>query len=195
MKALSSARSEAGRLKHNFVGTEHLLLGLIEVGQGTGVNALLNLGVELESLRSDVESQIVPDSETRSSDVTPYTPQYSNAIDLAGKEAKALNHFYVGTEHLLLGLVRERDKVTATVFDARNLDIEKVRREVVNQINPNAESETTEYMNNIYARDLLHEFKQMRQDFDKKIKIVESLFDSLKTEITQLRTDMQKGNS
>src|ERR1041385_7077604 len=107
-QALALARKEAERFNHNFVGTEHLLLGLILLGQGVAVTVLKRMGVSLEAVRTEVEKQVG----TRSDGIVvniPYTPRVKKILALAAKEAKALNHTYVGTEHILLGILREGD--------------------------------------------------------------------------------------
>src|SRR5580698_4890152 len=123
-QVLALARKEADRLNHNFLGTEHLLLGLIKLGQGVAVNVLQGMGIDLETVRLEVEKQ------------TPSGPD-QKVIALAQKEAKNLNHTYVGTEHLLLGLLREGDGVAAKVLRALDVDIEEARQEILKELDPN----------------------------------------------------------
>mgnify|MGYP003693809939 CR=1 FL=1 len=104
---------EADRFNHNYVGTEHLLLGLIKLGQGVAVNVLQKMGLDLETVRMEVEKQVGSGPETKMVGNVPYTPRVKKVLALAGKEAKALNHSYVGTEHILLGLLREGEGVAA----------------------------------------------------------------------------------
>ena len=93
---------------HNYVGTEHLLLGLIHLGQGVAVNVLQRMALDLETVRAEVEKQVASSgSEAEPTGNVPYTPRVKKVLALASKEAKALNHSYVGTEHILLGLLRE----------------------------------------------------------------------------------------
>src|SRR5437868_1642046 len=106
-QVLQLARKEADRFNHNYVGTEHLLLGLIKLGQGVAVNVLQKMGLDLETVRMEVEKQVGSGPETKIVGNVPYTPRVKKVLALAGKEAKALNHSYVGTEHILLGLLRE----------------------------------------------------------------------------------------
>src|SRR2546422_104378 len=105
-QVLALARTEADRFNHNFVGTEHLLLGLIRLGQGTALNVLGKMGLDLETVRREVEKQVGtgPDQKAKPG-IPPYTPRVKKVLVLAAKEAKALNHTYVGTEHILLGLL------------------------------------------------------------------------------------------
>jgi ATP-dependent Clp protease ATP-binding subunit ClpC len=134
------ARKEADRFNHNYVGTEHLLLGLIKLGQGVAVNVLQKLGLDLETVRIEVEKQVGSGPDTKMSGNIPYTPRVKKVLALAGKEAKALNHSYVGTEHILLGLLREGDGVAARVLKTLEVDIERTRNEVLKELDPNFSS-------------------------------------------------------
>ena len=134
---LALARKEADRFNHNYVGTEHLLLGLIKLGQGVAVNVLQKLGLDLETVRIEVEKQVGSGPDTKMSGNIPYTPRVKKVLALAGKEAKALNHSYVGTEHILLGLLREGDGVAARVLKTLEVDIERTRNEVLKELDPN----------------------------------------------------------
>jgi ATP-dependent Clp protease ATP-binding subunit ClpC len=136
-QVLALARKEADRFNHNYVGTEHLLLGLIKLGQGVAVNVLQKLGLDLETVRIEVEKQVGSGPDTKMSGNIPYTPRVKKVLALAGKEAKALNHSYVGTEHILLGLLREGDGVAARVLKTLEVDIERTRNEVLKELDPN----------------------------------------------------------
>lgn len=136
-QALALARREADRLHHNFVGTEHLLLGLISLGQGVAVNVLRKLGVDLETARREVEQQVGKGPEQKIFGNIPYTPRVKKVLALATKEARALNHTYVGTEHILLGLFRERDNVAARVLINLGVNVEQTRQEVLKELDPN----------------------------------------------------------
>ena len=124
-QVLALARKEADRFNHNYVGTEHLLLGLIKLGQGVAVNVLQKMGLDLETVRMEVEKQVGSGPETKMVGNIPYTPRVKKVLALAGKEAKALNHSYVGTEHILLGLLREGEGVAARVLKSLEVDIER----------------------------------------------------------------------
>jgi len=139
-QVLALARKEADRFNHNYVGTEHLLLGLIKLGQGVAVNVLQKLGLDLETVRIEVEKQVGSGPDTKMSGNIPYTPRVKKVLALAGKEAKALNHSYVGTEHILLGLLREGDGVAARVLKTLEVDIERTRNEVLKELDPNFSS-------------------------------------------------------
>src|SRR5258707_917282 len=136
-QALALARREADRFNHNFVGTEHLLLGLIRLGQGTAVTVLGKLGLDLETVRQEVEKQVCTGPDEKMIGNIPYTPRVKKVLVLAAKEAKALNHTYIGTEHILLGLLRESDGVAARVLKNLDVDIEQTRQEILKAIDPN----------------------------------------------------------
>jgi ATP-dependent Clp protease ATP-binding subunit ClpA len=140
-QVLALARKEADRLNHNFVGTEHLLLGLIKLDQGTAVNVLARFGIDLEKARSEVEKLIgyVPDTEKKAA--IPYTPRVKHVLALAAKEAKSLNHTYVGTEHILLGLLQDGEGVAGRVLKNLRLDTKEVRMEILKELNPNYDPE------------------------------------------------------
>src|SRR5580692_7362973 len=136
-QVLALARKEADRLNHNFLGTEHLLLGLIKWGQGVAVNVIQKMGLDLETVRLEVEKQTPSGPDQKMIGNIPYTPRVKKVIALAQKEAKNLNHTYVGTEHLLLGLLREGDGVAAKVLRALDVDIEQCRQEILKELDPN----------------------------------------------------------
>ena len=136
-QVLALARKEAERLNHNFVGTEHVLLGLVKLGQGVSVNVLQTQGVDLLTLRAEVEKQVGTGPEQKMIGRIPYTPRAKKVLDLAKKEAKALNHTYVGTEHILLGLLREGAGVAARVLRQLNVDLERTREEILRELDPN----------------------------------------------------------
>ena len=136
-QVLALARKEADRFNHNFVGTEHLLLGLIKLGQGVAVNVLQKMGLDLETVRMEVEKQVGTGPDQKMIGNIPYTPRVKKVLALASKEAKALNHTYVGTEHILLGLLREGDGVAARVLKNLEVDIEQTRQEILKELDPN----------------------------------------------------------
>ncbi len=136
-QVLALARKEADRFNHSYVGTEHLLLGLIKLGQGVAVNVLERMGLELEAVRMEVEKEVGSGPPQKASGNIPYTPRVKKVLALANKEAKALNHSYVGTEHLLLGLLREGEGVAARVLKRLDVDIQRTRNEILAEIDPN----------------------------------------------------------
>ena len=135
-QVLALARKEADRFHHNYVGTEHILLGLIKLGQGVAVSVLQKMGLDLETVRNAVEKQVGTGQETKTQGSIPYTPRVKKVLALAGKEAKALNHSYVGTEHILLGLLREGEGVAARVLKSLDIDIERTRNEILRELDP-----------------------------------------------------------
>src|SRR3974377_1773593 len=124
-QVLALARKEADRFNHNFVGTEHLLLGLIKLGQGVAVNVLQKLGLDLETVRMEVEKQVGTGPETKMGGNIPSTPRGKKGLAPPQKEAKQLNHNYVGTEHILLGLLREGEGAAARILKSLDVDIER----------------------------------------------------------------------
>ncbi|MBL69912.1 MAG: NDP-hexose 4-ketoreductase [Verrucomicrobiales bacterium] len=136
-QVLALARKEADRFNHNFVGTEHLLLGLIKLGQGVAVNVLQKMGLDLETVRLEVEKQVGTGPDQKQVGNIPYTPRVKKVLNLASKEAKALAHTYVGTEHILLGLLREGEGVAARVLKNLDIDIEQTRQEILRELDPN----------------------------------------------------------
>jgi len=135
-QVLVLARKEAERFNHNYVGTEHLLLGLIKLGQGVAVNVLQKMGLDLETVRMEVEKHVGPPPETKMIGNIPYTPRVKKVLALAGKEAGALKHSYVGTEHILLGLLREGEGVAARVLKSLEVDPARVRNEILKELDP-----------------------------------------------------------
>ncbi len=136
-QVLALARKEADRFNHNYVGTEHLLLGLIKLGQGVAVNVLTKLGLDLETVRMQVEQQVGSGPEAKMVGNIPYTPRVKKVLALASKEAKALNHSYVGTEHILLGLLREGEGVASQVLRNLDINLDRARNEILKELDPN----------------------------------------------------------
>lgn len=143
-QVLALARKEADRFHHNYVGTEHVLLGLINLGQGVAVNVLQKMQLDLETVRDAVEKQVGTGPESKPSGNIPYTPRVKKVLALAGKEAKSLNHSYVGTEHILLGLLREGEGVAARVLKSLDVDIERCRSEILAELDPNFSGDSEE---------------------------------------------------
>ena len=136
-QVLALARQEANRMHHNFVGTEHVLMGLLGLGQGVAVNVLHGQGLRLETLRQEVEKLVGPGPDRKMMGNVPYTPRVKKVLALAAKEASALNHTYVGTEHILLGLLREGDSVAARVLKQLGVELERTRQEILKELDPN----------------------------------------------------------
>jgi ATP-dependent Clp protease ATP-binding subunit ClpC len=129
-KVLSLAQEEAQRFQHNYIGTEHLLLGLVREGEGIAAKVFSNLGVELYKVREQVEFNIGRGDRIVLGEIG-LTPRAKKVIELAVDEARRLNHHYIGTEHLLLGLVREGEGIAAGVLEQMGVTLERVRTETI----------------------------------------------------------------
>ncbi len=131
-KVMALANQEAQRFNHEYIGTEHILLGLVKEGSGVGANVLKNLDVDLRKVRLEVEKLVKSGPDMVTMGKLPQTPRAKKVIEYAIEEARNLNHNYVGTEHLLLGLLREHEGVAAQVLMNLGLKLEEVREEVLN---------------------------------------------------------------
>ena len=145
-KVLQLAQEEAQRFNHNYIGTEHLLLGLVREGDGVAARVLNNMGVQLPKVRSAVEFIIGRGEGAVIGDIG-LTPRAKKVIELAVDEARRLNHHYIGTEHLLLGLVREGEGIAAGVLESLGVNLEKVRAQVMQVVSqsstPGADQDQT----------------------------------------------------
>src|SRR3989337_1632862 len=124
------AQEEARLLNHNYIGTEHILLGLIHEGEGVAAKALESLGISLEAVRSQVE-EIIGQGGSSPSGHIPFTPRAKKVLELSLREALQLGHNYIGTEHILLGLIREGEGVAAQVLVKLGADLGRVRQQVI----------------------------------------------------------------
>ena len=140
-KVMALANQEAQRFNHEYIGTEHILLGLVKEGSGVGANVLKNLDVDLRKVRLEVEKLVKSGPDMVTMGKLPQTPRAKKVIEYAIEEARNLNHNYVGTEHLLLGLLREHDGVAAQVLMNLGLRLEEVREEVLNLLGAGSTSE------------------------------------------------------
>jgi ATP-dependent Clp protease ATP-binding subunit ClpC len=130
-KVIILAKEEARRFNHDYIGTEHILLGLIREGEGVASAVLQKLGVSLENIRLEIEKLVQPGPTTQIIGDIPFTPRAKKALELAAEEARALGHNYIGTEHLLLGLIREGEGIASQVLLNLGLDLNSVRNEVM----------------------------------------------------------------
>lgn len=130
-KVIVYAKEEARRFNHDYIGTEHLLLGLIREGEGVAAAVLQKLGLDLETIRIEVEKLVQPGPQTQVLGDIPFTPRSKKALELSAEEARALGHNYIGTEHLLLGLVKEGEGMAYRVLLNLGLDLGKLRNEVM----------------------------------------------------------------
>jgi ATP-dependent Clp protease ATP-binding subunit ClpC len=133
-KVLSLAQEEAQRFQHNYIGTEHLLLGLVREGEGVAAKVLTSLDVDLEKVRKAVEDIIGRGDRIVLGEIG-LTPRAKKVIELAVDEARRLNHQYIGTEHLLLGLLREGEGIGAGVLESFGLSLQEVRAKTVQVLN------------------------------------------------------------
>ncbi len=124
------AQEEARMLNHNYIGTEHILLGLIHEGEGVAAKALESLGISLEAVRQQVE-EIIGQGQQAPSGHIPFTPRAKKVLELSLREALQLGHNYIGTEHILLGLIREGEGVAAQVLARLGADLNRVRQQVI----------------------------------------------------------------
>jgi ATP-dependent Clp protease ATP-binding subunit ClpC len=143
-QVLVLARQAADRMRNNYVGTEHLLIGLIELGQGIAVNVLKKLGVTLETVREKVREQVVDlssqDDDSKAliyAESIPFTPRVKKVLLMAANEARALQHPYIGTEHVLLGILKEGEGLAAKVLNGLGIGIERCRQEILEELDPN----------------------------------------------------------
>jgi ATP-dependent Clp protease ATP-binding subunit ClpC len=130
-KVLAMAREEAIRLQHDYVGTEHILLGLIREGEGVAAAVLMNVNVDLEQIHERIEDSVRKGKATIALGELPYTSRAKKVLEYAMAEARELNHSYVGTEHLLLGLLREEKGIAAQVLNALGVTLEDARAETL----------------------------------------------------------------
>ena len=127
------AQEEARRLNHNYIGTEHILLGLIQEGEGHAAKALEELSINIDSVRSEVV-EIIGEGQQSPSGHIPFTPRAKKVLELSLREALQLGHNYIGTEHILLGLIREGEGVAAQVLKKLGAELSQVRQTVMKLI-------------------------------------------------------------
>jgi len=139
-KIMALANQEAQRFNHEYIGTEHILLGLVKEGSGVGANVLKNLDVDIKKLRLEVEKLVKSGPDMVTMGKLPHTPRAKKVIEYAIEEARSLNHNYIGTEHILLGLLRETEGIAAQVLMNIGLKLEDVRQEVLNLLGAGVEN-------------------------------------------------------
>ena len=138
-KVLAMAREEAIRLQHDYVGTEHILLGLIREGEGVAAAVLTNLNVDLDAVHEGVEESVRKGKATIALGELPYTSRAKKVLEYAMAEAREMNHSYVGTEHLLLGLLREEKGIAAQVLNSLGVTLETARSETLKVLGSDVE--------------------------------------------------------
>ncbi|MFO8053223.1 MAG: Clp protease N-terminal domain-containing protein, partial [Candidatus Omnitrophota bacterium] len=129
-KVLVLAKEESRRFNHDYIGTEHILLGLIREGEGVACAVLQNIGMDLGRLRAEIEKLMSPGAAASVLGDIPFTPRAKKALELATEEARSLGHNYIGTEHILLGLLREEEGIASQVLFSLGVDIKKARNEI-----------------------------------------------------------------
>src|SRR3989339_1305129 len=140
-KVILLAKEEAKRFNHDYIGTEHILLGLVREGEGVAAAVLASFGLSPEKIRLEVEKLVQPGPSTVISGDIPFTPKAKKVIELAMDEARRLGHNYIGTEHLLLGLIKEGEGVASHVLMNVGLDLNKLRAEVIKLLGAAAPSQ------------------------------------------------------
>lgn len=151
-KVMVLARDEAQRFSHEYIGTEHILLGLVREGSGTAANVLRNLGVDMNKIRREVERLVQHGPPMVTLGQLPSTPRAKKVFEFALAEASELGHNYIGTEHLLLGLIREQDGIAAQVLCNIGLKLEEVREEIMEYLG--TEKENTAIQKNLEDKGL-----------------------------------------
>jgi ATP-dependent Clp protease ATP-binding subunit ClpA len=129
-RAVVAAQEEARRLDHDFIGTEHVLLGLLGEGKGLAATVLKDSGLSLDVVRADVEEIVGPGESTPGAHI-PFTPRAKKVLELSLREALQLHHNYISTEHILLGLIREGEGVATQVMELHEIDVQRVREQLV----------------------------------------------------------------
>ncbi len=168
---MALANQEAQRFNHEYIGTEHILLGLVKEGSGVGANVLKNLGVDLNKVRQEVSKLVKSGPDMVATGKLPQTPRAKKVIEYSIEEARSLNHTYIGTEHLLLGILREQDGVAAQVLMNLGLNIDDVREEVLNLLiaaegDQTKESVETERQLQKTCVNLRHEIQRLLERID-----------------------------
>ena len=138
------AKKESERFNHSYVGTEHLLLGLISLGEGVAVSVLESLGLNLEKIRIEVEKQSGIGGQTLEEGEIPFTSRLKRILILSAKEAQSMGYNFIGTEHLLLALLREGESVAARILRSMNVDVDEVRERILRALDPNYLPESEE---------------------------------------------------
>lgn len=166
-KVMALANQEAQRLNHEYIGTEHILLGLVKEGSGVGANVLRNLDVDLRKVRLEVEKLVKAGPEMVTMGKLPQTPRAKKVIEYAIEEARSLNHNYVGTEHLLLGLCREKEGLAAQILEEFGVT-EQIVHDVYNLLGTKPKRTLTPSPEAVSLRRLM-EKAITEQDFEKAL--------------------------
>ena len=176
-KVMALANQEAQRFNHEYIGTEHILLGLVKEGSGVGATVLKNLDVDIKKLRLEVEKQVKSGPDMVTMGKLPQTPRAKKVIEYAIEEARALNHNYVGTEHILLGILRETEGIAAQVLMNVGLKLEDVRQEVLNLLGAGVDGSPAAFG------------MKTEQGMGRKLKSKTPALDSFGRDLTELATE------
>ncbi len=169
-KVLQYSREESARLGHDYIGTEHLLLGLVKEGQGVAVAVLANLGIQLDSLKKSIEDAVQSSSASMVLSEAPFTPMAKQVLEIAAQEAREMNNNYIGTEHLLLALTKNKNGIAAQILSVYGTDYKSVKEEVLSILSGNKKLSNAEQdKNNLpfiehYGRDLTELARQNKLD-------------------------------
>ncbi|MCX5777585.1 MAG: ATP-dependent Clp protease ATP-binding subunit [Candidatus Firestonebacteria bacterium] len=142
-KIITYAKEEASRLKHDYVGPEHILLGLIRGGSGVAIGVLKNMGISLTKLKKEVESMLAPGTGTAEAEELSFTPKAKKSLELAIEEATTMGHSYVGTEHLLLGIIKEGESAASKVLGSFSITLERARELTIELLGGQSSSSTS----------------------------------------------------
>lgn len=159
--ALAAANGEAQRFNHEYIGTEHLLLGIVKEGNGVGANVLKNLEINLRKVRLEVEKLVKSGPDMVTMGKLPFTPRTKRVMEFAEDEARKLKHNYIGTEHLLLGLLREHDGVAAQVLMNFGVKLEEARDEILNLLGAGVDDTEQDVVNTVLNETLTEGFKTL----------------------------------
>ena len=192
------AQEEARMLGHNYIGTEHLLLGLLREGEGVAAKALESLGISLDAVRQQVK-EIIGRGQQAPSGHIPFTPRANEVLELAQREARALGHDYIGTEHILLGLIREDDGAAIRVLNGLGVDPNRVRQQVIQLVSARRVQEEpgTGRATGRGKRKLLSELRGRLDSLEWRLSVLEQRVGTapdlaqLDQEITQVRRDKE----
>src|SRR5262245_49829669 len=163
-KVMQLASQETRRFNHHYIGTEHILLGLVKEGHGVAANVLKDLGADLGNIRSEVEKLMVPGLDKADASKPPLPPSTIRVIEYMIKEARSLNHNYVGTEHVLLGLLREQEGVAAQVLMGVGVKLENAREEILKLLGVNPEGDELQQEDVTVAQDLNMAFMHLPEE-------------------------------
>ncbi len=150
---MNLARREADRFRHNYIGAEHVLLGLLKLGQGVAVSVMENAGIAIDKLAAQIEQSMVPGTASGTAGSLPLTPRVRRLLEMAGQEAKALRHTYVGTEHILLAILRDEDGLARHALASTGLSYDEARKSVLAEIDPKFEVDDNADNGNEQPRD------------------------------------------